>query len=57
MGLLDNAKDAINSDKGEKLSDSGIEKAETFASDKSGDKYESQIDKAGDAADEKIGNQ
>lgn len=57
MGLLDNAKDALNSDKGEQVSDTGIEKAEDAISDKTGGKFDDKIDKAGDAADSKIGNE
>ncbi|ROQ30981.1 antitoxin protein of toxin-antitoxin system [Frondihabitans sp. PhB188] len=56
MGLLDNAKDALNSDKGEQVSDTGIEKAEDAITDKTGGKFDDKIDKAGDAADSKIGN-
>jgi hypothetical protein len=57
MGLLDNAKDAVNSDKGEQVSDTGIDKAEDAVSDKTGGKIDGKIDKAGDAADGKIGNE
>jgi hypothetical protein len=57
MGLLDNAKDALNSDKGEQVSDTGIDKAEDAISDKTGGKFDEKIDGAGDAADSKIGNE
>lgn len=56
MGLLDNAKDALSSDKGEQVSDTGINKAEDAISSKTGGKFDDKIDKAGDAADGKIGN-
>ena len=56
MGLDDlagKAKDALNSEKGEELSDKGLDKAGEFAEDKGlgGDK----VDKAKDAVDGKIG--
>ena len=44
MGIFDKAKDALNSDKGEELTDKGLDKAD-------------QIDKARDAADGKLGNE
>jgi hypothetical protein len=56
MGLMDSAKDAMGSDKGEKASDAGIDKAEQAASQKSGGKFDDKIEKAGDAADEKVGH-
>ena len=56
MGLMDSAKDALNSDKGEKATDAGIDKAEQAASQKTGGKYDDKIDKAGDAADGKVGH-
>ncbi|WP_082486568.1 antitoxin [Frigoribacterium sp. Leaf186] len=56
MGLMDSAKDALNSDKGEKLSDAGIEKAEQAASSKTGGKFDEKIEKAGETADGKVGD-
>jgi hypothetical protein len=56
MGLMDSAKDALNSDKGEKGSDAGIDKAEQAASQKTGGKFDDKIDKAGEAADKKVGH-
>jgi len=56
MGLMDSAKDALNSDKGEKATDAGIDKAEQAASQKTGGKYDDKIDTAGDAADGKVGH-
>ncbi|WP_228514585.1 antitoxin [Frondihabitans sp. VKM Ac-2883] len=46
MGLLDNAKDAMNSDKGEQVSDTGIDKAEDAISDKTGGKFDDKTDKS-----------
>ena len=54
--LSDKAKDFANSDKGEKATDAGIDKAEQAASQKTGGKYDDKIDKAGDAADGKVGH-
>ncbi|GAA4267810.1 antitoxin [Frondihabitans peucedani] len=56
MGLMDQAKHAASSDKGEQATDKGIDKAEDVASDKTGGKFDDKIDKAGDAADTKIGD-
>lgn len=57
MGLLDSAKDALDNDKGEQISDSGIEKAEGAVSEKTGGKFDEKIDEAGDAVDGKVGNE
>jgi hypothetical protein len=57
MGLLDKAKDALNSDKGEKVSDTGIDKVGDAISNKTGGKFDDKIDKAGKVADDKIGNE
>jgi hypothetical protein len=54
-GLGDKAKDFANSDKGEKATDSGIDKAEDAASNASGGKFDDKIEGAGDAADKKVG--
>lgn len=56
MGLLDDAKDAADSDKGEKATDTGIEKTEKTVSEKTGGSHDEQVSKAGDAIDDKIGN-
>jgi len=56
MGLLDDAKNLANSDKGENISDSAIEKGEGLASDRTGGKFDDKIESAGDAADDRIGN-
>jgi hypothetical protein len=55
-GLGDKAKDLANSDKGEKVTDSGIDKAEGAASSASGGKFDEKIESSGDAADKKVGN-
>lgn len=57
MGLLDKAKDALNSDKGEELSDQAIDRAKDFASEKTGGKFDDQIDQAGHQADQFLGNE
>lgn len=59
MGLDDltnKAKDAMNSDKGEEFSDQGLDKATDFANDKTGGKFEDQINKGRDGADGALGN-
>ena len=57
MGLLDKAKDAANNDKGEEVSDSGIDKAKNFASEKTGGKFDDQIDKGAEEADKRVGKE
>jgi hypothetical protein len=54
-GLGDKAKDFLNSDKGEKVSDQGLDRAEQFADQKTGGQHAAQIDKGRDLADERIG--
>ena len=59
MGLEDltnKAKDAVNSDKGEEFSDQGLDKATDFANDKTGGKFEDQINQGRDGVDGKLGN-
>ena len=56
-GLFDKAKDALNSDKGEQGSDSALDKAARFVDEKTGGKHTDQIQKARDAADDRIGNE
>lgn len=59
MGLDDltnKAKDAMSSDKGEELSDQGLDKATDFANDKTGGKFDDQINKGRDGVDGKLGN-
>jgi hypothetical protein len=52
---MDKAKDALNSDKGEKVSDQALDKGEEFAEQKTGGQHDSQIEKGRDLADERIG--
>jgi hypothetical protein len=54
-GLGDKAKDALNSEQGEKRSDQALDKAEQLVDDKTGGKYDEQTDKVGDMADQRIG--
>ncbi|MGY1690772.1 antitoxin [Geodermatophilus sp. SYSU D00697] len=56
-GLGDKAKDALNSEQGEQRSDQALDKAEQFADEKSGGKFDAQTDKAGDLADQRIGQE
>jgi hypothetical protein len=56
-GLGDKAKDALKSEQGEQRSDQALDKAEQFADDKTGGKYDQQTDKLGDMADEHVGQQ
>jgi len=56
-GLGNKAKDALNSEQGEKRSDQALEKGEQFADDKTGGKFDQQSDKVGDMADQRIGEQ
>lgn len=60
MGLDDltnKAKDASNSDKGEKISDQGLDKASDAANNVTGGKFEDQINQGRDGADDKLGNE
>ncbi|MGY1602157.1 antitoxin [Geodermatophilus sp. SYSU D00815] len=54
-GLADKAKNALNSEQGEQRSDQALDKAEQFADDRTGGKFDGQTDKAGDLADQRIG--
>jgi hypothetical protein len=54
-GLGDKAKNALDSEQGEKRSDQALDKAEQFADDKTGGKSDSATDKAGDLADRHLG--
>jgi hypothetical protein len=54
-GLGDKAKNALDSEQGEKRSDQALDKAEQFADDKTGGKFDSATDKAGDLADQHLG--
>lgn len=57
MGIFDKAKDALNSDKGEQYSDQALDKGETFASDKLGDKHSDKVSGTRDKIDERLGNE
>lgn len=54
--LKNKASDALNSDKGEQVSDQGLDKAAEAAKGKSGGKFDDKVDSARDAADGKMGN-
>jgi hypothetical protein len=54
-GFEDKAKDFLDSDQGEQRSDQALDKAEQFADEKAGGRYDKQIDKGRDLADEHIG--
>lgn len=56
-GLGDKAKKALDSDKGEKISDSALDRGEQFADQRTGGKFDAQTDKARDAADQRVGRQ
>ena len=55
-GIADKAGDFLNSDKGEKVSDAGLDTAGDAADKATGGGHSEQIDKATDAADEKVGD-
>ena len=54
-GLADKAKTALDSEQGEQRSDQVLDKAAEFADRKTGGQHDEQIEKAGDLADEHIG--
>jgi MT0933-like antitoxin protein len=54
--LVGKAKDALNSDKGEKGSDSALGKVADKADSATGGKHTEQIDKAEQSADKHVGN-
>lgn len=55
-GLGDKAKEFANSEKGEKVSDGALHKADDAASSASGGKFDKKIDDTREAADKKIGD-
>jgi hypothetical protein len=57
VGLMDKAKDALNSDKGEQISDQGLDKAGQVVDQKTGGTHDAQIEKGVTIADKKLGNQ
>jgi hypothetical protein len=56
-GLGDKAKKALDSDKGEKMSDQALDRGEQFADDRTGGKFDAQTDTFGDKADDAVGRQ
>lgn len=56
MGLLDKAKDALNTEKGQKAVDKGLDKAQDAAKNKLGEDKSEQIDQARQKIDEHLGN-
>jgi hypothetical protein len=58
MGIDDlagKAQGALDSEQGEKVSDSALDKGQDAASSATGGKHDEQLEKAGDAADERLG--
>lgn len=55
--LFDKAKDAANSDQGEKISDAALDKGADAAGKATGGSHDDAIDKARDAGDSRIGNE
>ncbi|WP_043668598.1 hypothetical protein [Clavibacter michiganensis] len=53
--LTDKAKGLIDSDKGEKATDAAIDKGQDAASSATGGKSDGAAEKAGDVADQKLG--
>ncbi|KAB1661016.1 antitoxin [Pseudoclavibacter sp. CFCC 13796] len=56
-GLADKAKQAMQSDKAEEISDSLLDKAADLANKVTGEKFSDQVQQARDAADKAIGNE
>ena len=56
MGIFDKAKDALNSEKGEQISDSVLDKGAEVAQDKLGEDKADQIKQGRDKLDDPIGN-
>lgn len=56
MGIFDKAKDALNSEKGEQISDSVLDKGAEVAQDKLGEDNADQIKQGRDKLDDQIGN-
>jgi len=53
--IRDKASDALNSERGEKASDAGLEKGADAVSSATGGSHDDQVKKAQEAADERIG--
>jgi hypothetical protein len=56
-GLFDKAKDLLNTEQGEKTSDSILDKAAQAADKATGGKHGEHIEKAEDAADQHLGSE
>ncbi|HAT1547346.1 hypothetical protein HMPREF3153_10115 [Corynebacterium sp. HMSC06C06] len=56
MGIFDKAKDALNSEKGEQISDLVLDKGAEVAQDKLGEDKADQIKQGRDKLDDQIGN-
>jgi MT0933-like antitoxin protein len=54
-GFADKAKDFLDSEQGEQRSDQALDKAAELADEKTGGKFDGQIDTGRDAVDERIG--
>lgn len=57
MSSFDKAKDALNSQKAEEVSDQALDRGEKFAESKTGDKHRDKITGARDSIDKKVGNE
>lgn len=55
MGLMDKANEFLGSDKGEEMSDQGLQAGADAANNLTGDKYSDQVGQAQQFADDKIG--
>jgi hypothetical protein len=56
VNIFDKAKDALNSDKAEEITDKGLDAVSGAADKVTGGKFTEKIQGARDAADEKLGN-
>lgn len=55
MGLMDKAKEFLNSEKGEQVTDQALDRAEQAAKDKLGEDKADQIHQVRDKIDEQVG--
>ncbi|HEY0247861.1 MAG TPA: antitoxin [Gryllotalpicola sp.] len=55
--LVDKAKDALNTDQGEQISDGALDKAQGLASKLTGGKFDDQLRSGRDTADGALGNE
>lgn len=56
-GLFDKAKDLVNSEQGEKVSDQALDRAADIAAKKTGGEHDEQIRSARDTADKRLGTE